>query len=424
MAEAWVRSSRVVGRVVGRIAADGGAGEIDGVEDLAGVEEEALAGGEEADAAGGPLEEAGAELVFEAADLPAEGRLRDVEALGGAGDVLFFRDGDEVAELGEAHGRTVGGGLVRRKGGARWCARGRRREVGRESCAWDRRRLGRSAAEVRGRARSGWYWTGRARLGHRSRVAIRIYDAEERAAIRRAAQAAAATLATVGARLAAGVDGATIDRWVREDTAGRGGRPSQLGYHGFPAAVCVSRNAVVCHGIPRASEVLSDGDIVNVDVTTELGGFHGDTSATFAIGALRPEVQHLVASTRAALAAGIAAVRPGARLGDVGAAIVEVAAKAGLGVVADYCGHGIGRAMHESPQVSHVGRRGFGLALRPGMVFTIEPMLTIGEPRVRVLGDGWTVVTADGGWSAQFEHTVAVVEDGVEVLSAPPESTR
>lgn len=120
MAEAWVRSGRVVGRVVGRIAADGGAGEIDGVEDLAGVEEEALAGGEEADAAGGPLEEAGAELVFEAADLPAEGRLRDVEALGGAGDVLFFRDGDEVAELGEAHGRTVGGGLVRRKGGARW----------------------------------------------------------------------------------------------------------------------------------------------------------------------------------------------------------------------------------------------------------------------------------------------------------------
>ena len=250
-------------------------------------------------------------------------------------------------------------------------------------------------------------------------MSVTIYGPREIAAIRRAGAAAAGTLAAVGGRLAPGVTTAQIDRWVREDTARRGGRPSQLGYYGFPASVCTSRNAVVCHGVPREDEALREGDIVNVDVTTELDGFHGDTSATFCVGAVEPAVRRLVEATRASLMAAIAVVRPGARLGDVGAAIVEVAAGAGFGVVRDYCGHGIGRSMHEPPQVSHVGRAGSGMRLRAGMVFTIEPMLTQGAPECRVLADGWTVVTADGGWSAQFEHTVRVTEDGCEVLTWP-----
>jgi methionyl aminopeptidase len=255
--------------------------------------------------------------------------------------------------------------------------------------------------------------------GQARRVAVNIYGPREIAGIRRAGAAAAATLAWVGARLAPGVTTAQIDAWVREDTARRGGRPSQLGYHGFPASVCTSRNEVVCHGMPRPDVVLRAGDIVNVDVTTEYGGFHGDTSATFCIGEVDADTRRLVETTLASLHAGIAAVRPGARLGDIGAAIEEVAGRARFGVVREYCGHGIGRQMHEPPQVSHVGRAGSGLRLRPGMVFTIEPMLTAGSPEIRVLSDGWTVVTADGEWSAQFEHTIAVTEDGAEVITAP-----
>ncbi len=248
-------------------------------------------------------------------------------------------------------------------------------------------------------------------------MAMTIYGPREIAGIRRASRSAAATLAEIGARLRAGVSTAQIDLWVREDTARRGGRPSQLGYHGFPASVCTSRNAVVCHGMPRASDVLQDGDIINVDVTTELDGFHGDTSATFLIGEVETAARRLVERARAAREAGIAAVGPGARLGDIGAAIVGVAEQAGLGVVREYGGHGIGRQMHEAPHVPHVARAGTGLRLRPGMVFTIEPMLTLGDPGVQLLADGWTVVTADGLWSAQFEHTVVVTEHGVEVLT-------
>lgn len=252
-------------------------------------------------------------------------------------------------------------------------------------------------------------------------MSVMIYGPREIAAIRRASRVAANTLALVGARLEAGVSTAQIDRWVREDTARRGGRPSQLGYKGFPATVCTSRNAVVCHGVPRADDVLCAGDIINVDITTEVEGYHGDTSATFLIGEVSASARRLVAETEGARAAGIAAVRPGARLGDIGAAIEDHAGRARLGVVREFCGHGIGRKMHEEPQVSHVGRAGTGLRLRPGMVFTIEPMLTLGSPEVRVLADGWTVVTVDGQWSAQCEHTVCVTEDGVEILTLPDE---
>lgn len=246
---------------------------------------------------------------------------------------------------------------------------------------------------------------------------MEILGAREIAAMRRAGAAAAATLAVVGERLRAGLSTADIDRWVREHTAGLEGRPSQLGYKGFPAAVCTSRNDVVCHGIPRRSELLGPGDIVNVDVTTCLKGFHGDTSSTFPIGHSSPEARHVVDVARRCRDAGIAQVRDGARLGDVGAAIEELARHEGCSVVRDFGGHGVGREMHMDPHVPHFGVHGRGLRLRAGMAFTIEPMINLGGPDVRVLEDGWTVVTADGSLSAQFEHTVLVTREGCEILT-------
>jgi methionyl aminopeptidase len=242
-------------------------------------------------------------------------------------------------------------------------------------------------------------------------------------AMRRAGRAAAGTLALVGSRLGPGVTTAEIDEWVRKDTKARGGRPSQLGYHGFPAAVCTSRNHIVCHGIPSTSERLEPGDIVNVDVTTCLDGYHGDTSATFYVGEPSAEARHVVEVARRCLHAGIAEVRDGARLGDLGAAIAELAEAEGCSVVRDFGGHGIGRSMHLPPHVHHFGRRGSGRRLRTGMTFTIEPMINLGDPEVILLDDGWTVITADGSLSAQFEHTVLVTPRGAEILTpAPPAS--
>lgn len=237
-------------------------------------------------------------------------------------------------------------------------------------------------------------------------------------ALRRAGRAAAETLAHVSGRVNPGVTTADIDRWVREDTARRGGAPSQLGYHGFPAAVCTSRNEVVCHGVPSKDVALRAGDIVNVDVTTKLGGFHGDTSATLLVGEVSAEAAHLVETARRCRDAGIAVIRDGARLGDIGAAVLEVAAAAGCSVVREYGGHGIGRVMHAPPHVPHTGTRGTGARIREGMVLTVEPIINLGSAEVRVLPDGWTVVTVDGRWSAQFEHTVRVTREGAEVLTA------
>jgi methionyl aminopeptidase len=248
-------------------------------------------------------------------------------------------------------------------------------------------------------------------------MSVEILGTREIAAMREAGAAAAATLAHVATRLRAGISTADIDRWVRNHTASLGGRPSQLGYKGFPAAVCTSKNQVVCHGVPTPHEVLQPGDIINVDVTTCLDGFHGDTSATFAIGPLSPGAQHVMDVARRCRDAGIAVVRDGARLGDVGAAVEELARREGCSVVREFGGHGIGRKMHMDPHVSHVGPRGSGLRLRAGMVFTVEPMINLGGAEVRLLGDGWTVVTADGSLSAQFEHTVLVTRDGFEILT-------
>jgi methionyl aminopeptidase len=237
----------------------------------------------------------------------------------------------------------------------------------------------------------------------------------------RAGAAASATLAAVAAALEAGMSTAEIDALVRRDTAARGGRPSQLGYHGFPAAVCTSRNEVVCHGIPRADVRLADGDLVNVDITTELDGFHGDLSYTFLIGAPSPEARHVCDVARRACLVGVEQVRAGAHLGDIGAAIEALAQREGCSVVTDFGGHGIGRRMHLPPSVGHTGRRGTGLKLQAGMAFTIEPMINLGGPDIRILDDGWTVVTADGSLSAQFEHTVIVTRDGCELTTRWPQ---
>ncbi|OON63856.1 type I methionyl aminopeptidase [Massilia sp. KIM] len=199
-----------------------------------------------------------------------------------------------------------------------------------------------------------------------------------------------------------------------------GARPASKGQYGYAYALNASINQVVCHGVPSAREVLRDGDIVNFDITLEKHGWIADSSKTYLVGKVSPAAQRLVQATYDAMWRGIAAVRPGARLGDVGHAIERHARRCGYSVVRDYCGHGIGREMHEPPQVLHWGRPDTGTVLREGMVFTIEPMLNEGRHGVRTLDDGWTVVTADGRLSAQFEHTVAVTRHGVRVLTLRP----
>ena len=205
-----------------------------------------------------------------------------------------------------------------------------------------------------------------------------------------------------------------VERFITDDLAAR---PASKGQYGFAYVLNSSINNVVCHGVPDAGVVIRDGDIVNLDITLEKNGFIAVSSRTYVVGAAPPAARRLVRVTQEALWKGIAQVRPGARLGDIGFAIERHAKKNGYSVVRDYCGHGIGRDMHEEPQVLHFGRAGTGVELREGMTFTIEPMLNQGTRRVVGEDDGWTVVTADGKLSAQFEHTVAVTARGVEVLT-------
>lgn len=198
-------------------------------------------------------------------------------------------------------------------------------------------------------------------------------------------------------------------------------RPASKGQYGYGFVLNSSVNDVVCHGVPSPSNVLRDGDIVNFDITLEKNGYIADSSKTYLVGEVSSVAKRLVQTTYEAMWKGIRAVRPGARLGDIGAAIEHHAKRNGYSVVREYCGHGIGREMHEEPQVRHFGKRGTGLALREGMVFTIEPMLNRGGRSVRTEADGWTVVTRDGSLSAQFEHTVAVTASGVSVLTLRPD---
>jgi methionyl aminopeptidase len=238
--------------------------------------------------------------------------------------------------------------------------------------------------------------------------------------MRQACALAAELLCEVGKQLRPGMTTDEINTFVHEFTASRHARSAPLNYRGFPKSVCTSVNEVVCHGIP-GPRVLRAGDIVNVDVTPYYpikDGYYGDTSATFYVGEPSEDAKRVVEVSRQCLELGIAEVRDGARLGDIGAAIQEHAEAQGCSVVRDFVGHGIGRQFHMPPQVCHFGTRGTGKRLKAGMVFTIEPMINLGDWRVEVLDDGWTAVTADGSLSAQFEHTVLVTKEGCEVLTA------
>jgi len=196
--------------------------------------------------------------------------------------------------------------------------------------------------------------------------------------------------------------------------------PANVGYKGFPKTLCTSVNHVICHGIPHPGKTLKDGDIVNIDVTVIKDGWHGDTSRMYFAGTPSVLARRLVDTTLEAMLRGIEQVRPGATLGDIGHAIQKHAEAAGFSVVREYCGHGIGQVYHEEPQVLHYGHPGAGLKLQKGMTFTIEPMINAGKPHTRLLPDGWTVVTKDHSLSAQWEHTIAVTDDGYEILTAWP----
>jgi methionyl aminopeptidase len=205
-----------------------------------------------------------------------------------------------------------------------------------------------------------------------------------------------------------------VERFITEDLAAR---PASKGQYGFKYVLNCSINQVVCHGVPDPDTIIRDGDIINLDITLEKNGFIADSSKTYLVGDASPAAKRLVRIAQEAMWQGIRQVRPGAHLGDIGFAIEKHAKKNGYSVVREYCGHGIGREMHEEPQVLNFGKPGSGMRLREGMVFTIEPMINQGTRKVETQDDGWTVVTQDGKLSAQFEHTVAVTPDGVEVLT-------
>jgi len=253
---------------------------------------------------------------------------------------------------------------------------------------------------------------------------VPLKSAEELALSRRAAQLAAEVLAMIGPHVVPGVSTEALDRLCHDYIVNvQGAIPANLGYLDYPKTILTSVNQVVCHGIPSADKILKAGDIVNIDVAVNKGGWFGDTSRMYFVGEPSALARRLVDTTYEALRAGIQQVRPGATLGDVGHAIQTVAHRERFSVVREYCGHGIGQIYHDEPQVLHYGQRGHGLKLEPGMVFTIEPMLNAGKRDTQQLADGWTVVTKDRSLSAQWEHMVAVTADGYEVLTAWPGGT-
>jgi methionyl aminopeptidase len=242
--------------------------------------------------------------------------------------------------------------------------------------------------------------------------------AEEIRTMRRAGRVVAEMHDRIRAAIRPGVTLAQLDAIGREVIARRGARSNFLGYHGYPAVICASRNDVVVHGIP-GPEVLTDGDIVSIDCGAIVDGYHGDAAFTAGVGEIDAEARRLIEVTRSALDAGIAELVPGSRLGDLGAAVQSTVERAGFSVVRDYVGHGIGTAMHEQPDVPNRGRRGRGRRVAAGDVYAVEPMVAVGTDETTVLADGWTVVTTDGSWAAHWEHTIAVTDDGPEILTLP-----
>ena len=236
--------------------------------------------------------------------------------------------------------------------------------------------------------------------------------------MRVAGRLAAEVLEMIAVHVKPGVSTEELDRICHDHIVNvQGAIPANIGYRGYPKTLCTSVNNVICHGIPGPAKILKDGDIVNIDVTVIKDGWHGDTSRMYYVGTPSVMARRLVETTFEAMWCGIRAVRPGATLGDVGHAIQQHAEAQRFSVVREYCGHGIGKVYHDEPQVLHYGRPGEGLVLQPGMTFTIEPMINEGARHTKLLPDGWTVVTKDRKLSAQWEHMVAVTEDGVDVLT-------
>ncbi len=247
---------------------------------------------------------------------------------------------------------------------------------------------------------------------------ITIKSSREIEFMRQTCQLAARTLQFAGQHVRPNISTEEINQIVHTYILENNAYPSPLNYHGFPKSICTSLNEVVCHGIPSPDDILKEGDILNIDVTTKLNGFHGDTNATFIVGNVPSKVRNFVETAYQCLMLGIQEARAGSKLGDIGAAIQEYAEDHGHSVVRDYCGHGIGREFHEDPQVLHYGKRNTGTELKPGMVFTIEPMINMGGYHCKLLKDGWTAVTKDNSLSAQFEHTILIPEGDPEILTA------
>lgn len=246
---------------------------------------------------------------------------------------------------------------------------------------------------------------------------IRLKSAEELKKMRRAGSIVAQVHDILESMIEPGVSTFELDRVAEAETRKQGAEPAFLGYRGFPATLCISRNDVIVHGIPSKKEKLQKGDIVGIDMGARIEGYYGDSARTHCVGEVEPKANRLVRVTEACLWRSIAQCAPGNRLGDVGWAIEEMARHYGYGVVDEFVGHGIGKELHEKPEVRHLGPPGKGLRLKAGMVIAIEPMINLGTPRIRVLEDGWTAVTKDRSWSAHFEHTVAITNDGCEILT-------
>ena len=248
---------------------------------------------------------------------------------------------------------------------------------------------------------------------------IRLYGEDGFEGMRRAGQLAAAALDGVASLIKPGVATQEIDDYLRKFGDENSALPATLNYRGYTKSCCTSINHVVCHGIPN-DKPLKEGDIVNVDVTYILDGWHGDSSRMYPVGNIKRAAERLVDVTYEALMIGIDAAKPGNTTGDIGAAIQEFAETERCGVVRDFCGHGLGRLFHDAPNILHYGRQGEGIELKPGMIFTIEPMINLGKPHVKVLSDGWTAVTRDRSLSAQFEHSIGITEDGCEIFTLSP----
>jgi methionyl aminopeptidase len=249
--------------------------------------------------------------------------------------------------------------------------------------------------------------------------AIKLHGPDGFEGMRRAGELAARCLDMLTEHVAPGVPTERLDDLAREFIVDHGGYPACLFYKGYYKTTCISPNHVVCHGYP-SERTLREGDIVNIDVTAVVDGWHGDTSRMYAVGEISPKARRLIEVTYESLDRGLAAVKPGATLGDVGHAIQKYAESMRCSVVRDFCGHGLGRVFHDAPNVLHFGKPGQGPVLKPGMFFTVEPMINLGRPQVKILNDGWTAVTRDKSLSAQCEHSVGVTETGVEVFTVSP----